>query len=145
MYHIFKYYEQTFKALSDEKRLHILYLLAELPIVVIGSGPVGLAAAAHLNKYNQPFLILEKGSKIVSNILEWRNVQLFSHGNSIWMRLPNSYYKRLIGLNLKLINWPTGKELVEEYLEPLANHPQIKERILYQAEILNITKKNWIK
>ncbi len=35
----------------------------KLPVAVIGAGPVGLAAAAHLHAYQQPFVVLEAGDE----------------------------------------------------------------------------------
>lgn len=36
----------------------------ERPVVVIGAGPVGLAAAAHLQDYGLPALVLEAGTEV---------------------------------------------------------------------------------
>ena len=35
----------------------------QLPVAIIGAGPVGLAAAAHLHRYRQPFIVLEAGAE----------------------------------------------------------------------------------
>lgn len=39
-------------------------LRADLPVVVIGAGPVGLAAAAHLAAKRKGFLLLEAGTSV---------------------------------------------------------------------------------
>ncbi len=52
--------------------------LSELPVVVIGAGPVGLAAAAHLNERDLPFLVLESGPGPGAAVAEWGHVRLFS-------------------------------------------------------------------
>jgi cation diffusion facilitator CzcD-associated flavoprotein CzcO len=49
-----------------------------LPVVVIGSGPVGLAAAAHLLERGLEPLVLEAGSQVGANVAQWRHVRLFS-------------------------------------------------------------------
>jgi cation diffusion facilitator CzcD-associated flavoprotein CzcO len=49
-----------------------------LPVVVIGAGPVGLAAAAHLLDRGLEPLVLEAGSQVGANIAQWRHVRLFS-------------------------------------------------------------------
>src|SRR5439155_24662083 len=51
---------------------------AGLPVVVIGAGPVGLAAAAHLSERGLPFLVLEAGDGIAASVREWGQVRLFS-------------------------------------------------------------------
>lgn len=116
--------------------------MEKLPTIVIGAGPVGLAAASHLHENNQRFIIIEKGEQPGDNVLSWGHVQLFSP----WKYNINQAAKRL----LKQTEWvepegdklPTGKELVDEYLEPLANLRPIKENSLYGAEVIAITKKN---
>ncbi|MCG3418362.1 NAD(P)-binding domain-containing protein [Oceanobacillus jordanicus] len=112
----------------------------QLPVVIIGAGPVGLAAAAHLVEYNIPFKILEKGETVGSNILEWGYVKLFSP----WEYNTNQAAIQL----LQKAGWqhpnkdklPTGKELVEEYLQPLSELQVIKDNTQYNAEVISITK-----
>ena len=50
----------------------------ELPVVVIGAGPVGLAAAAHLTERGIEPLVLEAGPAAGSAVREWSHVRLFS-------------------------------------------------------------------
>ncbi|MFS0673437.1 NAD(P)-binding domain-containing protein [Ornithinibacillus sp. 179-J 7C1 HS] len=113
-----------------------------LPTVVIGAGPVGLAAAAQLYERNEDFLVVEKGAQAGSNILEWGHVQLFS---------PWEFNIDTVAKNLLLSSgWtepeatklPTGNELVKEYLEPLSKLPEFAEKILYHTEVTAITRKN---
>ena len=49
-----------------------------LPVVVIGAGPVGLAAAAHLLDRGLEPLVLEAGSQVGASIAQWQHVRLFS-------------------------------------------------------------------
>lgn len=48
------------------------------PVAVIGAGPVGLAAAAHLLNRGLTPLILEAGEKAGASINEWGHVRMFS-------------------------------------------------------------------
>ena len=50
----------------------------ELPIAVIGAGPVGLAAAAHLIERCHTPIVLEAGDKVASSVREWAHVRMFS-------------------------------------------------------------------
>ncbi|WP_249024683.1 FAD-dependent oxidoreductase, partial [Couchioplanes caeruleus] len=49
-----------------------------LPVVVIGAGPVGLAAAAHLHERGLPFLVLEAGDEVAASVRQWGHVGIFS-------------------------------------------------------------------
>ncbi|MGP4065806.1 NAD(P)-binding domain-containing protein [Oceanobacillus sp. M65] len=112
----------------------------QLPVVIIGAGPVGLAAATHLVEYKIPFKILEKGETVGSNILEWGHVQLFSP----WEYNTNQAAIQL----LQEAGWqhpdkdklPTGKELIEEYLQPLSELQVIQDNLQYNAEVISVTK-----
>ena len=52
--------------------------MSTLPVAVIGAGPVGLAAAAHLHAYQQPFIVLEAGAEPGAAVREWGHVRTFS-------------------------------------------------------------------
>lgn len=55
----------------------------ELPVVVIGAGPQGLAAAAHLVEREQPVLVLEAGEGAAAAVREWGHVRLFSEWSEL--------------------------------------------------------------
>ena len=52
--------------------------LNSLPVVVIGAGPVGLAAAAHLAERGIAFTVLESGDAPAASVRQWGHVRLFS-------------------------------------------------------------------
>jgi thioredoxin reductase len=96
-----------------------------LPVVVIGAGPVGLAAAAHLVQRGEIPLVLEAGQTMGASVLAWGHVQLFSP----WRYVVDSAAERLLteaGWQAPAPDdYPTGRELVEQYLLPLAALPTI--------------------
>ncbi len=49
-----------------------------LPTAIIGAGPIGLAAAAHLHARGEAFVILEAGSAVGASLRQWAHVQVFS-------------------------------------------------------------------
>lgn len=112
-----------------------------LPVAIIGGGPVGLAAAAHLIKKGEKFIVLEAGDSVGSSMLEWGHVRMFSP----WKYNIDQTAKEL----LEKSGWtspnqevlPTGRELVEEYLLPLSNLPEMKEQIILQAKVVGVAKK----
>jgi hypothetical protein len=69
-----------------------------LPVVVIGAGPVGLAAAAHLLDRGLEPLVLEAGPQVGANIAQWRHVRLFSPGAWPWTRSARACSIRPAGL-----------------------------------------------
>ncbi|NNM73872.1 FAD-dependent oxidoreductase [Enterovirga aerilata] len=97
----------------------------ELPVAVVGAGPVGLAAAAHLIERGLPVKVYEAGPSVAANVRDWGHVRLFSpwefnvdpvarailmrHG---WQEPPADVY-------------PTGQDLVDAYLAPLSETPEI--------------------
>ena len=50
----------------------------ELPVVVIGAGPVGLAAAAHLLERRLPVVVLEAGEAVGAAMREWGHIRTFT-------------------------------------------------------------------
>ncbi|NRQ37344.1 FAD-dependent oxidoreductase [Nonomuraea sp. NN258] len=91
-----------------------------LPVVVIGAGPVGLAAAAHLAERGIDFLLLEAGEQVAASVARWGHVRVFSP----WKYDIDAAARRLLesdGWTAPDGDWlPTGAELVDDYLAPLA-------------------------
>ena len=52
--------------------------LPALPVAVVGAGPIGLAAAAHLLERGFMPLVFEAGASVASHLESYRHVQLFS-------------------------------------------------------------------
>src|SRR3712207_3516153 len=113
---------------------------SDLPIAIIGAGPVGLAAAAHLHERELPFVVVEAGPQVGHNVLDWGHVQLFSP----WSETIDSVAARL----LEQTGWqrpspsayPTGQALVERYLAPLAAHPAIAPHLQLGQRVTAITR-----
>ncbi|TDU90607.1 pyridine nucleotide-disulfide oxidoreductase [Kribbella voronezhensis] len=110
------------------------------PVVVIGAGPVGLAAAAHLAERGVDFLVLESGPGVAAAIEEWRHVKLFSP----WRYDIDSAARRLLQqagwVEPELGKLPTGGDLIDSYLEPLTKTPQLNDRIRYNAQVVAVTR-----
>jgi thioredoxin reductase len=112
-----------------------------LPVAVIGGGPIGLAAAAHLLEKGETPVVLEAGAAVGAAIREWAHVRLFSP----WKYLVDPAVRRL----LEPSGWrlpnedrlPTGAELVTQLLEPLANHPRIAPTIRLGARVVAVTRR----
>ncbi|MFY1691883.1 FAD-dependent oxidoreductase [Plantactinospora sp. WMMB782] len=114
--------------------------LRDLPVAVIGAGPVGLAAAAHLHERELPFTLLETGNGPGAAVAQWRHVRLFSP----WRYDVDPAAARL----LRDAGWvepdpatlPTGAQLVDEYLQPLADLPALKPNIRYRTRVTAVTR-----
>ena len=115
--------------------------LATLPVVIIGAGPIGLAAAANLVDRGIDFTILEAGDRIADSIQLWGHTRLFSP----WKHLVDPASRRL----LEATGWvmpaaegraPTGQELVDDYLAPLADLPEIGSRIQFGARVVAVSR-----
>jgi cation diffusion facilitator CzcD-associated flavoprotein CzcO len=93
------------------------------PVVVVGAGPIGLAAAAHLVERGERPLVLEAGAMVGASVAQWRHVRLFSP----WCYDLDAAAARL----LEAAGWtrppaeelPSGQELLDRYLHPLAGLP----------------------
>ncbi|MCC5576283.1 FAD-dependent oxidoreductase [Microtetraspora sp. AC03309] len=110
------------------------------PVVVIGAGPIGLAAAAHLVKRDLPFLVLESGVGPAASVRRWGHVRLFSP----WRYNTDAAARRLLSaagwLSPDPETLPTGAELADRYLQPLADLEPIAPHIRYRARVIAISR-----
>jgi len=92
------------------------------PVVVIGAGPIGLAAAANLRERGLDAVVLEVGSTAGATVAEWSHVRLFSP----WAELIDPAARRLLEqiggwVEPKPSSYPTGADWRSDYLQPLAD------------------------
>jgi ubiquinone/menaquinone biosynthesis C-methylase UbiE len=119
--------------------------LEALPVAIIGAGPVGLAAAAHLLARGETPVILEAGTQVGATVRQWGHVRIFS---------PWRYNVDAVAADLlETAGWtrgnpdhlPTGQELVDDYLEPLAKLPQIQPQLRLGTRVVSITRRGYDK
>lgn len=119
--------------------------LSELPVLVIGAGPIGLAAAAQLSAGGSPMLVLEAGSSAAKNLETYRQTRLFSQ----WRQNVDSVAAQL----LQEVGWqhpdpekyPTAGELIDEYLAPLAGLPLIAPHLKFEHRITHVSRLGYSK
>lgn len=111
-------------------------------VVIIGAGPVGLAAAAHSIERGLQPIVLEKGAHAGAAMAEWGHVQVFTP----WKYLVDKAVQPL----LEQTGWQfpdkeslaTGQEIVDRYLIPAAQTPELIQTITYNAEVIAVAKTN---
>lgn len=112
----------------------------DLPVAVVGAGPVGLAAAAHLHQRGFLPLVLERGNAAGATVAEWGHVRVFSP----WEFNVDAVAQALLEADGWTMPDPdylaTGAELIRDYLAPLAAHPAIAPHLRLGAEVLAITR-----
>lgn len=109
-------------------------------VAIIGAGPVGLAAAAHVIERGMSPIVLEAGPEAGHAIRQWQHVQLFSP----WEYNVDKAAARL----LRPTGWnspdpqayPTGGELLEGYLKPLATRTPLREVIRTSSRVSAISR-----
>ncbi|MGW7362062.1 NAD(P)-binding domain-containing protein [Streptomyces sp. NPDC054841] len=110
----------------------------ELPVVVIGAGPAGLAAAAHLLDRGIEPLILEAGAAAGAAVRKWSHVRLFS----TWGELTDPAAEKLLAptgwVKPDATTYPSGGDWAEQYLQPLAD--VLGDRVRFGATVTGVSR-----
>jgi thioredoxin reductase len=113
-----------------------------LPVAIIGGGAVGLAAAAHLLERGETPIVFEAGETVGANMRDWNHVRMFSP----WEYTVDSATVRL----LEAHGWempsktglPTGGEMVDRYLIPFSELPEVREHIHLNAKVVAVSRRH---
>ncbi|HYO38968.1 MAG TPA: NAD(P)-binding domain-containing protein [Nocardioidaceae bacterium] len=112
---------------------------AQHPMVIVGAGPIGLAAAANAAERGMIFVVLEAGPAAGAAVAEWAHVRLFSP----WSELIDPAARRI----LEETGWtapddtayPTGGDWRAEYLQPLAAALDVQpNRVRYDTRVTGV-------
>ncbi|MFE2875222.1 NAD(P)-binding domain-containing protein [Streptomyces roseus] len=109
-----------------------------LPVVVIGAGPIGLAAAARLIERDIEPLVLEAGPVAASAVRAWSHVRLFS----TWSEVVDPEAEKLLAptgwVKPDGAAYPSGGDWAELYLQPLAD--VLGGRVRYNATVTGVSR-----
>ncbi|MFE4526169.1 NAD(P)-binding domain-containing protein [Streptomyces anulatus] len=110
----------------------------ELPVVVIGAGPTGLAAAVHLIDRGIEPLVLEAGPTAATAVRDWAHVRLFS----TWGEVVDPAAEKLLAptgwTRPDPETYPSGGDWAEQYLLPLA--AALGDRIRLDARVTGVSR-----
>lgn len=91
------------------------------PLVIIGAGPIGLAATAHARSRGLRAVVLEAGPSAGTAVRDWGHVRLFSP----WAEVVDPVAATLLSESgwtaPEPASYPTGRDWAERYLQPLAD------------------------
>jgi thioredoxin reductase len=112
---------------------------SSLPVAIIGAGPVGLAAAAHVLSRGQIPLVLEAGPAVGHAIRQWGHVRMFTPWQFCVDRQAAALLTTRGWSHPPVDGVPTGHELVMRYLEPLG--ASLAPYVQFNARVSAVTRK----
>ena len=113
-------------------------------LAIIGAGPIGLEAASAALDAGLDVHVFERG-EVGAHAIAWGHLMMFTPWG---MNLGPSSAARLV-----LSGWirpdsgtcPTGDELAEQYLQPLARLPELHERVHTHAQVVFVSRSGALK
>lgn len=113
---------------------------SSLPVAVIGAGPVGLAAAAHLLEKGEEPILFEAGDRVADGVRSWGHVRFFSPWRYVVDRAAAKLLEPTGWLAPDPDEFPTGDEMVDRYLGPLAATAEIRSRLRLGHRVVSVAR-----
>lgn len=112
-----------------------------IPVAIIGAGPVGLAAAAHLIRRGETPIIFEAGAQIAASVQSWGHVRLFSPWRWCVDKAAVTLLEKHGWQHPEPATMPTGQDLADSYLIPLAQTPELRNQIHLNARVVAVSRR----
>lgn len=114
-------------------------------LAILGAGPTGLEAALAAVESRLSFSLFEAAPQIAAHVRAWGHVRLFSP----WSLDVSPRMRRHLAAAGKQVptgdSCPTGNELVELVLQPLALLPAIASRLRLGTRVVGISREGMLK
>lgn len=119
--------------------------LIQLPVAVLGAGPIGLAAVAKLIERRLPFFVLEAGERVGANLLDYGHVRLFSPwqynvDDTMASLLESTGWKHPNPSDL-----PLAREIVDRVLQPFAGLPEVTPHLHLRTKVVSVSREGFDK
>jgi hypothetical protein len=114
-------------------------------IAILGAGPIGLEAALAAVDRGESFTLYETAPHVAGNVRRWGHVQLFTPWS---MNVSPRMRRHLEAAGRPVINGPecpTGNELADLLLAPLAELPSIASSLKTGTRVLDIGRQGLLK
>lgn len=114
-------------------------------VAILGAGPVGLDAALAASERGWPFTVYEAGPAPAAHVRRWGHVQLFSPWS---MNASRRMRERLSERGVHVPSGdecPTGDELVTRLLGPVADLPEVSDRLRIDTRVVAVGRKGLLK
>ena len=119
--------------------------MSKAHVAILGAGPVGLEAALACHEHGFSFTIYEAASRVAGHVRDWRHVRMFTPWS---MNLSPRMAAVLEAAGKPLPDkdrCPTGGELVDELLEPVAETSQIAPNLRLASRVLSVGREGLLK
>jgi thioredoxin reductase len=109
-------------------------------VAIIGAGPVGLAAAAHALERKLNPIVLEAGPEAGHAVRQWSHVRMFSPWE---FNIDKASGRLLLATGWNAPDpavYPTGADLVANYIEPLATCTALKDHVKTSSRVTAVSR-----
>ena len=114
-------------------------------IAILGGGPIGLEAALAAAERGLSFTVYEAAGAVGGYVREWGHVRAFTP----WGMNVSERAERFLGAADMEVpsgpGLPTGRELVDRLLEPLASLPVLASRLRLRSRVLAVAREGLLK
>ncbi|HVS63224.1 MAG TPA: FAD-dependent oxidoreductase [Thermoanaerobaculia bacterium] len=118
---------------------------SETHLAIVGAGPIGLEAALAAAEAGISYVLIEQGDRVAHNVRSWGQVRLFSAWD---LDVSPRQRAALSSAGIEVpagADCPTGTELVERVLEPVARLPGIAQRLRLGTRVAAIGRAGLLK